>query len=221
MKFTKSANFLEDRLSSMESYTTLQEKEALLVSDDDPIEKIVKEITDIEPINEKEAEAILVKSREISVSNKIEYVVSCKNCGATNNFNVSTEPFFNFDIDYHYHNNLIPKGIFESPDDIINNTEADNISLREYNELDDMIAQQNETIFTKISFQMCRTCKTEIKIKIDPRDIFSKSSIKSIYRDYVNISMYSNNSKLDIDTLYPFERELFNNLIAEKMEDKQ
>ncbi len=203
----------------MEPYTTSQEKAALLVSDDDPLEKVLSKLTDIPPMNEKEAEALMVKAREISVSTKIEYIISCKGCGTTNNFMIPIEPFFDFEIDYYYHNKIIPKGIFESPDDIINNAEADNLTLLEYNDLDDIISKQNETIFTKVSIQYCRTCKKEMTVKIDPRDVFSKSSLKSLYRDYVNISMYSNNSKLDIDTFYPFERELYNNLIAEKMND--
>ena len=55
---------------------------------------------------------------------------------------------------------------------------------------------------------------------INPKDTISKSTTTKIFKEYLDISYYTNNSKLDIDSMYPFEREVTLSLLAEKLKEQ-
>jgi hypothetical protein len=216
MKFKVSDDFLQMRLNSLKRFKTKQELNALLVSDDDPVETLLAELTDIVPINEAEAYAFLLKLREISGGEDIEFIITCPNCTTMNNPRLPIEVCFVFD-DYIWNDQVLPKGMFTSPDSIINSTELDNISLRDYNKLTEILYEQADNMLKLTHKTPCRKCRQHLDIFVDPRKVFSKTNLSGIYQDYINISMFSHNGKLDIDELYPFEREIFQSLIEEKM----
>ncbi len=219
MEFSVPQNFLRDRLESLVRITTEIEKEALMIDDEAPILELVASMTDVVPINNLEAEAFLVKIREISAGDSPEYMITCPECQAMNNLFITIDEFFDFDTPYQLNGIDMPIGLFTSIEEIINNTELENISIKDYNELETLILQQNSKIFKTYTTKPCRKCNRSLTVEIDPRVFFSKSTLADIYQDYINISMFTHNGKRDIDTLYPFEREIYNNIISDRMKD--
>ena len=220
VNFLVPLNFLEERLLSLKRFTSAQERESLLIDDDEPDSVVLNCLTDVKPINTLESSAFLLKLREISVGDELEVMTTCPHCGAMNDLRIDLSKLFVLNEPYFLENGIqVPIGLFEDIDEIINTLEADKLSMKEYNELEEILEQQNEKIFKDSTNNVCRKCQGLIKINIDPRIILSKSSLSNLYQEYVNISMFSNNGKLDIDSMYPFEREIFGSLIADKMKE--
>ncbi len=215
MKYKVELNYLENRINSLKKFTTFQEKNALFIDDHISILDVVKELTDIIPINELEAEIFLLKLREISVSDIIEVVVICPECDAPNPAEIKIPDIINIQPTY-FKEEIIPCGIFNNINEILSDDVAESLSLKDYNKLEALILDQNDNIF-KDSITKCRKCQAEISVIFDPRDIFTKSTAGGIYQEYIDISTYTNNGKLDIDSLYPYEREMFISLISEKL----
>ena len=209
-------NFFFDRLNQLKRFNTLQEKNALLVEDTEPVSSILKELTDLTPINELEAQAFLLKLREISVGDEIELIVTCPHCNTMNNPFFPIEKCFN-KIPLKFKGKKIPYGLFTTPETIIN---TDNLSLKDYSKLEKLLKEQNNNLLKLRHGFMCRKCNQKIFIDIDPRKVFSKSTLTKIYDDYVKISMFTHNGKQDIDLLYPFERELYQTLIEAELAPK-
>lgn len=221
MTFIVPDNDLEQKLNKLKRFNTLQEKNALLVEDEKPIYDVVSELTDQIPENELEANMFLLKLREISVSDTIDMIITCPHCGALNDNSISLENFININSPKIFKDSSgksikLPIGCFNSVEDIINNKEAERLTLKEYNEIEKLLIEQNND-FLGEAVVSCRICKKDMKVEINPRINFSKSSLSSIFQEYVDISIFSNNGKLDIDSLYPFEREIFVSLIKDKI----
>ncbi len=218
IKFLVPLDFLEQRLKDISMITSAQERNALMVDDGKSDSEVLEKLTNLTPINDLEAEAFLIKIRETSVQDQIEYIITCDMCNTMNSIKIETSDCIDLSPSY-YNDQQFPVGLFTSLDSIINNGVLDEISIRDYQKLEDIMTTQNEQIVKKLHTKYCRKCKNEIEIFIDPRAIFTKSTLSSIYSDYVNISMYSNNGKLDIDSLYPFEREIYNSMISDKLKE--
>ncbi len=218
IEFLVPLDFLESRLKELKMITSAQERNALMVDDNKSDSELLEKLTDLVPINDLEAQAFLIKIRETSVQDQIEYIVNCSECGTMNSLKIDTSDCIDLSPSY-YNDQQFPVGVFTSLDSIINNEVIDKISIRDYQELENIMKKQNEQIVKKLHTKHCRKCRNEIDIFIDPRAIFTKSTLSSIYSDYVNISMYSNNGKLDIDSLYPFEREIYNSMITDKLKE--
>ncbi len=220
IKFLVPLDFLEQRLNNINIITSEQERNALMIDDSKSDSDVLKKLTDIIPINDLEAQAFLIKIRESSVQDEIEYIVTCEMCNTMNSLKIETSDCINL-TPFYYKGQQFPVGLFTSITSIINNEVLDEISISDYQELEDIMTSQNEQIIKKLHTKYCRKCKSELEIFIDPRAIFTKSTLASIYSDYVNISMYSNNGKLDIDSLYPFEREIYNSMISDKLKETE
>ncbi len=214
MKYKKSKTWYQDRLDNLKRYTTKQEKEFLLLEDDVPLIDKLKTLTDTKPLNELDAMALMFKLREISVSNIIEIQQEC-HCGSVNAYNIDTNDFFNFDFE-----DGIPLGVFESINDIINTKITDKLILKEYNKIQEKIVKNAQKVFSPVVKKQCKKCKDELEVMVNPNQIISKSSPASIYQDYLSLSYYSNFSKLDTDSMYPFEREIFLKLLSEKIKEE-
>ncbi len=217
-KFKVPFNFLEERMNSLTKITTSQEREALLVDDDEDIRKILQIMTDLIPINDLEAELFLLKIREISVGEDIDYIMTCSDCQTMNNFKVNVSDCWDLSINS-YENEEYPVGLFTSLESIINNTILEDMSLIEISKLEEFLNEQNDKIYDPFITKTCRKCDASMLIHVDARAVISNSNLSELYKDYINISMFTNNGKLDIDSLYPFEREIFVNLISDKMKD--
>ncbi len=221
MNYEVSGTFLKDRLDSLEKITTKQEKEALLLDDEDDVRRILKCFTNLVPINDLEADAMLLKIREISIGDDIQFTKRCDSCDVVNELQVLVSEVLHLDKITKFKNKPMPVGLFTQIESIINNTIIDDMNLADYKKLEEALSNQNDEIITKLVEKSCWKCNSPISIYVEPKLVFSKATLSSIYKDYVSISMFSHNSTLDIDSLYPFEREIYVSLISDKLKEDE
>ncbi len=214
MEYLKSKNFLEDKLNSLKKYTTYQEKEALLLEDDASFSETVAILSDITPINELEAVAMIFKLREISVSDIIELTQTCPHCNYPDIHQIEIKEFFNFKSTLD-----IPIGLFENIDDIINTSYTNDLILSEYIRIEEELEQQNTKVFRPYVFKYCKRCSSQLKFDVHPKSIISKSGPSNIFKEYMNLTFYSSMNKKDVDDMFPYEREIFLNLLKEKLKE--
>ena len=198
-------------------YNTFQEKNAIIESmkeESSPI-TIAKELG-LYPRNNLEAEAEIFLARRISVGELIEISYSCGKCGHFNMSNVLIDDlFFQNGTDVIGKPYRLVEDILDLDDDQI-----ENLSIDEYNDLEVQIYKNNLNIFNNKVKVKCRSCGFEEEVAIDYKSIISKFNIKNIYEQYLDITTYGGMTKSDVDTLYPFEREILLGIIQERENKK-
>lgn len=217
MDFLKEQDYLKKKFKKLKKYTTFQEKEVLLMEDDATFTEILAVLSDVEPLNETEAAALILKLREISVSDLLSVIQECKSCNQMNSFEIEIEEFFDLTPIPDYPD--FPIGIFHNIYDVINTTTYDNLILSECNNLKKILEEQANKVFVPFTTKRCRVCGTNIKVGINPKDAISKSGTANIYTEYLTLSYYTHMTKLDVDSMFPYERELFLNLLKEKLKE--
>jgi len=240
IKFTKPINYLKERLNKIESlrYNSKTEKEVLLLDENDKTffefyDTLFKDYYDNKtldknfyPENELECISFLIKARENSVSDLLNGIIECDKCKIINEYQIELSEIYELEItnlltqEEYQKYPTFPIGFFNSIMDIIDEKDLDNLILKDYNEIQSIIYRNNEKILNIITKINCRNvkCQNEISIVIDPRKILSRVSLVGLYDEYFTISFYTHNSKNDIDNMYPFEREIFLNLLKKKIE---
>ena len=128
MKFKVDMNYLPNKVKNLKAYSTAQEKDILLASDDLSDIEILGMISDVKADNELEALYLTLKLREISVSDVLEGMIDCPSCQTLNQFQIE----LNEDLDL---DESIPIGIFKSLSDII--VDADDLPIVEYNQYEE------------------------------------------------------------------------------------
>lgn len=214
MKYIVPLNELEQRFKLLNRFTTFHEKNALFVDDHCSIIDVVKELSDVVPKNEIEGELFLLKLREISVSDVIEVIITCPECDTINTEEIHIPELLKIEYSY-FNDKVIPYGVFDKVEDILSEEDAENLPLKDYNKLEELLQLQNDNMI-KEENKICRKCKNSIYVVINIRDVFSKSSPGGIFQEYIDISTFTNNGKLDIDSLYPYEREMFISIITDR-----
>jgi hypothetical protein len=228
IKFTKERNYLQNKLKKLPRYCTSQEKEVLLIDESestyaDYLDILLPNLPEnLKPINEIEEMLYLIYLRSNSVSDIISGIVECPSCKQLNDYNIETDDMINLEYNYSdtfddFEDNF-PIGVFTCINQIINKKEQNKIIVKDYNKIQSKIQEQNEKIFNIHRNIKCRKCSENIDIVINPKMILSKLSLVGIYEEYMLLSYYSHNSKLDIDSMYPFERELIIGLLKKKIE---
>ena len=80
-------NYLPDKVKNLKPYNTKKEKEILLAGDITP-QKALEILSDVKALNEGERLYLLMKLREISVSDVVDGMINCPNCKAVNEFQI-------------------------------------------------------------------------------------------------------------------------------------
>jgi hypothetical protein len=212
MKYKIKNDWFKKRIKSLKRYTSKQEMDVLLLEDSATLIDVAKILTDVEPLNEYDAGALILKLRELSVSDVIEVTVACGHCDFMNLYEIEINEFFDFKI-----TGKFPQGVFEDLNEI---TDADDMILKTYNKLNKELQDQTRKFFKLTTKRVCKRCGKDIDIAINPKDTVSKSSPTKIFKEYLDISFYTHNSKLDIDSMYPFQREITISLINEKIKEQ-
>ena len=228
MEFLVPQDFLSQRCDSLKRIKTWQEKEALLVEDSKSIFEFIKPLLPegLFPINELEADAFLLKIREISIRDDFSFISTCIECQTMNEYTPAISKYLNLNYDETKTEvNLstgkitLPQGLFTKPESIINTRDRETMTIGDYNAIEKGLFEQNGKILTYTYVGKCRKCGTGALLEVTPRKDFSISSLSGLYKDYIEISSFTSNSKSDIDDLYPFEREIFNSLLDEKTKE--
>jgi hypothetical protein len=216
MEFKLEKDFLEKRLKQIKMFTVKEEKSVLLNIDEEnisisDISEIVLKNSNLTPLNELEAVALIIKASEISVQDVKDQMFECQNCNAINEIQINLESIINTNFE-----SDIPIGLFAGIDDIIEN--ADDLVLKEYNRLQDKIQENNDIILKLYKDIPCRKCKENNIVTINPLQFISRVSIASFYDEVFQLMYYLHISPTEIESMYPFERELMLGMLKKKVE---
>lgn len=203
-------------------YNTAQEKDLLLSSTvgdysiDGALticgvqESVINSLTDDEKI------AFLYKLREISVGEELQIKFKCNKCSAQNE-NVLL--ISNIITDSNITDDRIKDAYKQLTNENIQNfttVEIDELDLNEYSEIKRII-KESVTKFDFVKPVMCQKCSHKNLIQINKPEFvienLSEDSLMTIYQSYNDLVFHGRYTKLDIDSLYPFERLIIISLI--------
>jgi len=210
----------------LEQYNTFQEKEILLL---DSFEvHSVDAVFDIlnfncpEGLTQDEKKIILYKFREISLGDEVNVKFICEECGQGNDGileagNFIIEPERN-DLDIKKINQIIQEDNLQDYVDI----NLDELPIIEYEKLKKRI-QQNQSKINFIKSAFCLKCKKERKFDLSSLkyiiEIMSDDTLMTLYKVYNQMIFFGHYSKLDIDSMYPFERSVLIGLLNKTKDD--
>jgi hypothetical protein len=211
-------NKYKEYLNNTSTYDTCKEKNACIELLDEKTDaiKICKKLG-LNPKNSLEAMALIFKSREKSVSDIIETMTTC-NCGKINLNNIQIKDLFFRSDDLYLDIPIVLIEDFNEIEELIPGFE--DLDLDKSKELENKFIHNNKIIFNPVSKILCEGCNKEINIIIDYKNIISKFEIKNIFEQYLDITQFTNMGKNDVDSMLPFEREIFIGLIQERENKK-
>jgi hypothetical protein len=217
---------LGNRKYFVNAYTTFQEKEILLSSsfEENNLDVILDILgfNDYSELTEDEKKVILYKHREISIGDEIDISFVCDNCKHPNQISVSASNFIEApkrnDNDI---KSFTKKFSEENISDYVS-IDADELDIDEYDELVERIKDNQYTInFLKPA--TCISCRTQTHINIGNTkfviEAMSEDTLMSLYKIYNSLVLFGNYSKIDIDSMYPFERKIFVGLLKSTKEE--
>ena len=207
-------------LKTLQKYNSKQEREALLADTIEEIYYILLENTKNKypDVNYSEfvdkAEIVLFKLGEISVGDVQERMITCPFCEYQDIKQIDTAACFASKDTF---KGEFPFGFLDmnSFDDILNE-----LTIKEYENLENEIKYHNNKMFSPSVSLVCKKCNSNLKINLEYEQIISKSSLKNIYKEYLELTIHTNNTFDSLDNLFPFEREFYLKLLEEKIKDK-
>ena len=98
----------------------------------------------------------------------------------------------------------------------------DNLDLDEMDKLLERV-KDNQYSFNYDKVCSCLKCKTEQTVSIGENKFvvstLSEDNLMSLYKTYNFLNFWGKYTKLDVDSMYPFERSIFVGLINKQKED--
>jgi phage FluMu protein Com len=231
IKFKYPRDYLKQKLDKLPRYTTYLEKEAILLPDDADNMKILKTLVPnlddlkIDVLSEYEAMYMIFHLRKHSVSDLLEGIKECPRCGTVNDIKIDLEEIASLYDDCLNEENVryedLPIGIFTDLEEVVTEEVYDSLLVKDINYLTDKIRANSSHLLNFITTIQCRinSCREKIDILIVPKMIISKLSLSALYQEYQNLVFYGQFSKQDIDSMYPFERDVFTSLTKKAMEN--
>jgi hypothetical protein len=211
----------------IEPYRTYQEKDILLsssfgITDLDEILKIVNfKFPDIE-ITDDEKKVLLYKHREISLGDEIDIKFKCDECGQVNDGVLLANNFVSSGIRDDEHIKKINKNFSEKNMQEYVDVDIDELDIEEYENLKQMIIDNQIKIDLSKSCK-CLKCGSEKSFNIGESEyiieIMSDDNLMSLYKSYNHLTFFGNYTKQDIDSMFPFERNIFIGLLNKTKED--
>jgi hypothetical protein len=219
-----------DKKINLTPYNTLQEKNILLYNsfcenDINGVLNILKDNIDIDltELSEIEKKLILYKLRVISVGDDINVKYKCK-CGKANEsvLNIPFPKDKKIESTYKKFNlNINLKNMVGKFEDVVNHVdiseeELDEMDLNIYEDLEQHI-KNNFVNIDLTANAKCFSCGHLTSFNIsDEKSIIeslSEDSLMSLYMCISDMIYYSHYNKSDIDTMLPFERTIFYELL--------
>ena len=207
----------------LEPYTSRQEKDLILLPDFAEKEELLDKALELLNFNykgltENEKKIILFKFREISVGDKVNIKFTCPFCGQTQEQEVSIS-------------NLITEPTKKSK--YIKSPLINSNNIFDYfKNIDDLDWCKFETLKDNLKDYVCTfnfkrkcnciKCKKENTVDISDNEFIIRSlselSYSGIMTTYTNLVYYGHYSKLDIDSMYPFERFILERMLEKEIE---
>jgi hypothetical protein len=184
-----------------------------------------------------EKKLLLFKLRYISIGETVNAVNKCPHCKRPFDIALSLENFVTGDekesqinidgIEFYIKQTFDDTDIYNRIEKILkkdinsSNIEdiieaIDNLEFSDYDKLEDFINNNSIKIeFTNIS--ECYFCKKNIEHDMSSDkyviECLSEDSLVSFYKSITNLVYFGHFSKLDIDSMFPFERSIYNGLV--------
>lgn len=209
------------------AYDTKKEKELLvyLMSNDvpdidDAFFILADNIScDVSKLTTLEKKAILFNLRAISIGEGIECKFKCNNCKQVNDTVMDIS-----DIIEGVTSDEINDCYEELTDDTLHkfvNVDVDDLSLEEYDELFSFV-DEKRVKFNFIRKIKCLKCGSDTSFDVSDNkyiiESLSEDSLMSIYQTVADLVYYGKYSKLDVDSMLPFERTIFVGLLNKTTE---
>lgn len=198
----------------------------------------------IDELSINEVKLLLLKLRGISVGEEIPVSDTCPHCGQPDDFNLNlenliqngtVEPIFERDdykiilkdtfidssemIDYIYSINFNDQNLINSEDILLF---IDNMSPEDYDSLNEVINNFKVT-FNFYNYIKCIKCGEEIKRKMESplfiSSIMTEDSLLSFYTTISDMVYYGKYTKQDIDSMFPFERNVLYGMLKTKIDE--
>jgi len=217
---------------NIKPYNTEKEKEILLLKDlyDENSENLMDIILEIfelpnniiESLTLKEKIALLWKYRSVSIGEEISIKYKCTSCKKPNEAqiditNLITSNKVDDDRIIYCEKELTEDNI----QDFVN-VDIDELDIDDYEELYEKIKKASINFNFKKTIK-CAHCNNDNYINIGNSefviDFLSDDSITSLYQTYNNLIYFGKYSKIDIDSMLPFERVIFIGLLNKTRED--
>lgn len=210
-------------------YTTFQEKEILLASsfgvhDFDNILDLIGLKTEYN-LSDDEKRVLLYKYREISSGDEIDIKFKCQKCKQGNDGVLEANSFFN---EPECTNTDILKLNKEVTDENLHEfvpqtaDELDELDVDEFDKLKTEV-QNSQITFDFNKKAQCMKCGHMNIFDIGGEEyiieIMSDDTLMTMYKSYNFLIFFGHYSKIDVDTMYPFERSVFVGLLNKNKED--
>ncbi len=217
---------LGDKTFYLNQYTTFQEKEILLLDGFDihTCEAVfdILNFSDYKDLSQAEKKIILFKFREISLGDDVQIQFICEKCKLHNDSILEASDFIKPAI----RNDSDIKKIIRNVTDYnlheYCDIDIDDLDIKEYEELKQRI-KDNQLQVNFIKTTKCIKCQTEKNFDLSSMkyiiEIMSDDNLMSLYKSYNNLVFFGKYSKLDIDSMYPFERTILIGLLNKTQED--
>lgn len=217
-----------DKKFVLKPYNTRKEKEILWIqADDKPDDEKLSDILELCGINPSglsldEKLALVYKLRTLSLGDDITLKYACSQC------HLHTDGVGN--IGEIVVNPTKTDKRFKNPNRIWNPKEAilwfsDEVLDEDLDTFDELckIAPEYGTQFNYEIEVKCLMCGKKRKVNLrDPKlciDLLSDTTIKSLYEQYLFLTIYSHNTIKDVDKMLPFERKFYSQMLDKHLKD--
>lgn len=226
---------------NIKPYCTTQEKEILLYSNlvENLNEDLLTQIFEVlrfehsKELSFNEKIALLYKYRSISVGDDITLNLECQGCQKGINAKLIADNFVSEPAEHMPGIKILNKTLtHDNANDFLHDWKLSHLNV---SSIDDLELDLYDKLFQDISNSQytfnfkkdvtCYECNT--KNTVDLGDItivvqsLSENDLISLYRTYHNLIYYSNFSKHDIDTMLPFERSMFIELLNKENKEQK
>ena len=181
----------------------------------------------VETLNRREMIGLLFKIRAMSIGEEINIKFKCKHCNKSSDTKINIDNLMtispNYEDDHEINDafiNVLPSTINEFMD-----IDVDELDLDELDTVLERI-KRHAVVFDFMKIYKCEYCFKDnlipLEFMTDQKLIqyLSDSTANQLYKDYNSLVYYTKYSKLDIDSMYPFEREILTGLLNNTIEEE-
>lgn len=209
----------------LKPFNTNQEKDLLLyvaLNDEYDLD-IVLNILGFEVKEETSSfikKLLLLKLRAISVSDIINIHFTCEKCKRRSEGTLDISSIF--EISSKIKETEILKEVYSDNIDDYFKIEVDELELEEYDEYINYIQGNKADTSMKIGCK-CLLCSEDNQVSISDTNFIvknmSETKLESLFKLISNLVYSGHYTKLDVDSMVPFEREIYVGLLNQKIEE--
>jgi len=165
---------------------------------------------------------LLLELRHISVSEVFSFVKTCDKCKEKSELDVTFENVLTVGNIKNWKDYQITEAFSNDYNKYVE-FDIDELDLDEYDELTEYI-DNNKTKFDFSRKIKCLHCKDETTMTLTSDHIIenlSEDTLANYYQTIASMVYYGHYSKLDIDSMIPFERSIYLSLLNEELKKSE